>query len=668
MSLMYRLRSPSLTWMAVSLVAGINSLHISSAHALDISRTCSTLLHIYLTSTKILPPPALHQEILTWTVGSADEAHQTRERFKHMPDADKTPQQLASFLLGQGFFTKGSSEPMYQTRTQKQDAPVREIIAKTDIEKNVAHRTKKKGDTGEAKIITAIDHIQSRKLVEEGDIAALEDLRKRVMVFEGTTQFLQKKSAFEGQVDKLIAEYLKKNKAAIREKIEHLPNGQNVILNMPKVVFDKNTHAPSLSADVIIFKDVDAFDSYFDRRMTIAREASNMKRLTRQYLEDYVFGRSMARRLQSIPVDDVVFSIDSDISIKEAENKIQYQKATQAIASAFSMDKPIHPSTSTLASHSKSVRWEQLRNKAYISGITIAIGTLTLWDNYSKAKAIYSEVADPVEEKQDNDHAFDEEYWKKKCSAKATYSEVQTCLDRYRKILTAAIQGKSKAKGPSSTQSEIDEFTTEQRELFDSISVAVIYGTLQRTPFGIYTQINFKRSMSYAEDFIYKAGEKANPKKKVAGTSKSDTSTPNAGYDKMIEGLLSKPQTLSEIANTFSALSTNFHNSSVRHSLDRQSLSDNPQAATFLDLRHLMFLKEILDNMKYMQNSPTVSASEPKAKDLKTSLNKEIALLEDQINGTMDSVEATVKSVLAKVSKDDSLPANIADDASPLKN
>lgn len=663
----HRPHTINLAWIAIFFAAYAQPAHARSVR--EFSSYCITLLNELtkekpLSNIDTLVNPT--RGLLTWSAGNIDTVNEKRDKiFGELQSSPNSAKTLSWFVLLRGFNSDNATTgPTFKSHSPKEDAPNREIVRTTNIEKLISHGSKKDTETEEKKILKAIDNIESRKLVETSDIDALDALRKRVAVFEGTTQFLQKKSAFEGQIDKINAQFLKSHRSALRQQIEHLNKGELLILNMPKITFDKDTHVPFLNVDVITFKDLDAFDAYYDRKMSVAQESSNIKRLMQQYLSDYLFARSMARRLQAIPLEDVVFSIDKDINHQEAENKIKYKRISDFIVSTLSLNSPIHPSPVTLGRHSRSLKWQQLRGKVYVYSLTAVLTSLALWDNFTKVKAIYSEVSDPVEEKQDKDHVFDEEYWKAKCSSKETYDEVEACLNRYMKILSAAIQDKHAAPENSVSKAELEENIIKQRELFDSVSVAVVYGTLERTPFSIYTQINSKRSISYAQDFVYKAGSKAKLNKKNSST-KEESNPTTIAYDQLPSDISkAKIQTLPEVTQLFEKLSKNFHNSSVRHALDRQSLADNLQAVTFLDLRHLIFLKETLDEMQHMRKSPAILTNDAKAKDLQSALNKEIAMLEDNMNSAMNSIEGTVKTVLEKIPvKDPSLPETLANDA-----
>lgn len=484
-----------------------------------------------------------------------------------------------------------------------------------------------------SKIIEALDRIQARKLISDEDVAALEILRNRVKEFAGTANFLQSKASVEGRVDTAVSDYLTRHKDEIRARIKTLQPEESLKLALPTMAKDDNGK-PKLSAQVLEFRDVKEFDFVMRAKLSAAKEVSTLRRLRKQYQEDYMFSRAFAARLEAIQrAKSEVFSLDAHISDEENARISKYNKFNAEIQEALASDKPIHPDLKRVVRVSRN---SHLKHYAITAGVIIISGVviyLTGADYYDKLKA---KAYDPAVVLLDKSKIFDEDYWIEKCKDEESIAQTDDCLFMYEQYLSAELDRQTNLKKESNPHyTDLAE-----KKRFDDVFIRVADAIYTSLPMKLYTRSTAEEAIGYAK----KKGFQSASKHLAAKVEQSATATTESVANSSTENL----DTLKEIEDRYQAISREFDEFQSKHHLAMKQLENDPDATAEMQINQVLYMNNITTRLRYLIQITPAKANAT-----------EQALLHQSINDRIDQIESEVLTFKG------ALVARIVDKKSP---
>ncbi|HVJ63654.1 MAG TPA: hypothetical protein VM901_00190 [Bdellovibrionota bacterium] len=352
--------------------------------------------------------------------------------------------------------------------TKEDDLLIQRLEVETDVAKIISHRAKGKSPSQTTKeqrpMLDVLNKLRDGTALTRADIDTMALLRNRIMSFENNRKTFEKKMNLDGEVDTIIANHLQDNDHYLRKKIGSLRTDESYVMSVPRAELQSDG-TYKLSAKIEVFNSLAEYDTYFNSMVAQASSYGLLKKQYREYTEDYLFARYIARRIpwvvedrrvghardhQDYRLPEPVFSFKphSPSSI-EAENKALYGAIADDMKVLFDRDTEIHPSPEYLAHVSSRLNAMGRLARASLGTTTVA-GTLAgAWKlsteflpNLLGQKEKITKNADLLEQQSDEFHAMDSAYWIEKCKAKETTELKDKCLHRFGDVLAKKLDDK----------------------------------------------------------------------------------------------------------------------------------------------------------------------------------------------------------------------------------
>lgn len=541
---------------------------------------------------------------------------------------------LAKFFAGHGKpLARGAdkNEFRFGKISSEEDQAIQDIISAAKIEDKIRDR-RGEGDEDfkneNIAILNAIERIQSRKIVSDSDVEAIKKLRTRLKSFRGTVSHLNHRSDAEGKLDILVYDYLTYNNSLIRKELASLRKSQSLSLAIPKIV-EKNGEV-TLDFDIKNFESSIKYDAFLDQRRTLANDANRVKKAQKKYAEEYLFTRALASRLEETDENKIIYSFDDHMSEDELRRKSDIENLRNESKLALSLNQAIHPNLEALKP--KKIK-STLKDVSHFSLKYGAIGISALALMFSQFD-LYEKTRDKVimpyftskEDNEDEENAYNTQYWIKKCSAENSFAKVDACLEDFRQILTNALKEESKqnkAKNPK--HSDIVE-----KKKFDDLYVSVTNAVYDELNFDLYSEVNSAETKRYAKERSYKAATKKSleEQEKTEQAQKLDE-TSN-------ELLLPTTFTMHSLNEKLDKLLKDMNDYEVKYKINLQSSRETPELIAENTLKHYSYLRNVATRLEYLNSIQPVDANPQQTNEFRARISEKLSSVEDE-HGTMTS-------------------------------